>query len=294
MVERVKRTYKLRPRTAALVDEVAEQTNSYKSQIVEEALEEYLDNDRAFRIETKLDAIATELGIEGDTLDLALEEKEKLGEATEERAKMAAATSSDDDEDDDVSVEEWDGSSLNDDLLPDDHFSDDYLSYGPYSIEGKQTEGTANRMANYLALKNRNSPLVDRKEILTAIKELGGETDHFRKKYMPLVESRLDDMGWIRNPLLDTWYSDEDTLKKHLESQWNGTKLIAKGAEDIGKGGERTTDEVERMLENESAVRKVLDDCDIEDKSTVKTVFSDLEQQLSAHKQYRKKAWGDD
>lgn len=85
---------------------------------------------------------------------------------------------------------------------------DEVLREGPLEIDGNQTGGKADRVANYLALTHRDLRHIEDTDIENAIARLFERTDHYMSKYPPLVKERLPACGYHYFKPNEAWYPE--------------------------------------------------------------------------------------
>lgn len=196
------RTFTLPEGVSAELNEYADENDMAYSQVVARAVEEYLDNDRLERIEDKLDVLIAESD-RGPTPSENEPAKENTSVDTTE------ADSSDEDS----------GSTIPEDVpdIPESgDVPDEILEHGPRDI-GKNKDGNADRMVNYLALANPDTEVFGEPEIHDAIERIGGSSDYYFQEYPDMIEDRLDEIGWELHAVSGAWVRSSERYGEMLD-----------------------------------------------------------------------------
>lgn len=187
----ITRSYKITRETATLIDALADENNEYKSTIIESAIREYADADRNARIETKVDEA------------LAILRAERSGDTPsgEENAKKKNRGS---------------------EPKPDP----DSESVSDSSDSASAVERRADNMYGILLerVNREERDRLTREQAEQAIASVVSNSDYAIEQYLPRLESRLDDDGWIDIQHTD-WYARNDRAAQAILEQFVGDDL---------------------------------------------------------------------
>ena len=236
MAEKVRRHVTLSADVNEELEIFSEKTGDTYSDIVNQALREYLLGPSHERIEDKLDKILGAVQGEQTASKESSEKKEKSrGDAHET---------------DTLTVE--DPTEYSDDV---DETSDEYLRRGPLELGKKNQTGRANRIFNWVLLRYPDRPIHSR-DIELGIEKVASSSDHSLRTYKPLVIERLNENGYCRYDARDMWYPTKEARDAEIRDQ-----LIAY-AEELESLVSDGSEDTEWIYENVKEAQELLADAE--------------------------------
>jgi len=225
----------------------ADEWNMNRSEIVREALREYLDQDKLARVEHKLDQV----------LDAVSEGGTPTPSETTSKKEKSSSESSEPDEN-----------------LPAPLLSED---------EGGPKEKRANKMFNTLIREYQDTAVISKPEIVDAIETVWGDaTDHMLDEYIPKLEQRLKDAGCNRHVSKPhVWYLDDEAYEDHVQSNWESVETaVAEGEPDPMWDVSSEMETIQRAIEEGEEMKQTVLETGVESKSEVSEVLQQGREKL--------------